>query len=157
MILCRIHQWLWSQAHDSVCPLPESTRKHLLKCEACRDVTKAMNAVDGSLRLANPSPSEEWHSALMDEIRRIPPPLSKTAPTVRSLPLALAGMAAALAVALYLYDFGSSVDSSHNSDDILAGSMSVLDDLASSLKNESIALEQDLRHAARMATACLPL
>ena len=156
MILCIIHQWLWSRAHDSKRPVPEFTRKHLLKCTICRKMTDSMRSMDDSLRLPDESVSEEWHEALMSEIQRIPPPLRKSVPVMRPLPLALVGMATVLVLALLLRDSAPPPDAAYGFDSTLSSSMATLEELASSLENESDALEQDAIYAARMATACLP-
>jgi anti-sigma factor RsiW len=157
MNICTLHQWLWSRAHDSGLPLPAFSQKHISGCSGCRESIEAMRTVDDSLRISPAPLDEEWHAAVMRDIRRIPPPLKQPAPAKYPLRLALAGAAAIIAAVVFLKAVSPKADLPENS--IAAeGESSVvsLTDLAFSLENESAALEKDVIAAARMATCCLP-
>ena len=157
MILCIIHQLIWSWMHDSGSSAPEFTRKHIMKCETCRQTIDAMSCLDNSLQKKNETPADTWHAAVMNEIHHVGQEINTPWPMVRTLQLTMAGaMAAALVVALLVYNSGPSLETRDKADGLLAGPVSTLEHWVASLENEGTALEQDARSAARMATQCLP-
>jgi len=156
MILCIFHQWLWSWMNDSDRSIPQCTRSHFMKCASCREKVAAMSVMEKALRRQTEIPPENWHVAVMAEIRRVQPSRKYSFSVMRPLPVALICMTAVIALVVYFYDAGSYLNAADESGDLLSDSMSVLEEVIASLETESAALGQDARNAARMATKCLP-
>jgi len=156
MILCTLHQWLWSCACDDGRAVPALTRRHLKRCAACRASVAAMQELDAKFGQEQPvAPDERWQAEVMRAVRSTARPQPQ--PVMWPLPVTLAAALTVVVLVALLKKESLTVPSDRTAEQWLGLSLvSVAGEMTRSLENEGAALEQDLQQALQIATSCLP-